>query len=338
MDFKNTFHSIIIGPPKHMVVTMHKRPDGDALGSSLALAKVLRFYGHTVKVVSPTIYPQFLSWMPGIDEVVIAERTTKKFISDIVTQADFIFCLDFAEYHRLGDIADIVRTSQALKIVIDHHPIAGEKITSMLLCLPNVSATAVILYDLLMELHMMQAIDLNVAICLYVGVATDTGFFCNANTNSDVHTMVAQLLALGVNANHIYHELTGNMSLRRLKFIAHAIQNRLVIVPKCHLGYFAITREDMKQFKLQSGDTGGLITYALNVRNVYVAGLLTEQKDNSVHISLRSFGDFPVNKLAEIYFKGGGHTNAAGAISHDSLEDTCQQLILATTAFWKNYK
>ncbi len=327
MGFKKKLRNIILGQPQKMVVTMHKRPDGDALGSALAFGKVLAQFGHDVKVVSPTAYPVFLGWMPGIEEVVVAETTNKKELTAMIEQATTIFCLDFAEYHRLGIIADEVRNASATKMVIDHHPLVEHMISDgdQLFCLPEVPATAMILYDLLVDMGMEKAIDEDMATCLYVGVVSDTGFFVHKNVNANAHLIAAKLMNRGLNVHNVHYQLTSNTPLYRLYFIAHAIAHRLVVLPEQHLAYFAIPRSDIKKFKLKTGDTGGLISYALNIENIYVAGLLTEQK-NSVHISLRSLGNLPMNKLSEAHFNGGGHMNAAGGIAFTTLEAVGKKL------------
>ena len=170
------------------------------------------------------------------------------------------------------------------------------------------------------------------ATALYVGIVSDTGFFCHSNVNADVHIIAARLLEKGIDFNHIHYQLLSNIALNRLQFTAHAIQNRLVVLPKQYLAYFAIPRADITTFKLKSGDTGGLITHALGIEGIYIAGKLTEQRD-AIHISLRSFGDIPINKLAEKYFDGGGHMNAAGGISSLSLAETGKKLERATKDF-----
>ena len=194
-----------------------------------------------------------------------------------------------------------------------------------LFCLPEVPATAMILYDLLVDMGMEKAIDEDVATCLYVGVVSDTGFFVHANVNANTHVIAAKLMNRGLDVHNVHYHLISNTPLNRLKFIAHAIAHRLVVLPEQHLAYFAIPRSDVKKFKLKTGDTGGLISYALNIQNIYVAGLLTEQK-NSVHISLRSLGNLPINKLAEAHFNGGGHMNAAGGIAFTTLEAVGKKL------------
>ena len=154
MVFSKKFHPIITGQKRRIVVTMHKRPDGDALGSALALGRLLRRHGHDVQVISPTVYPAFLDWLPDIDKVIVAEKAPRKKLESIISRSDIIFCLDFSEYHRLGIIADYVRASHATKIVIDHHPCLAPPISTdeWTLCLPDMPATTIILYHLFVEM------------------------------------------------------------------------------------------------------------------------------------------------------------------------------------------
>ena len=308
---------------KHIVITMHHRPDGDALGSALALAQLCKLYGGEVSVISPSVYPNFLAWLPGIEEVIIGEQQQEE-VASLVQQAEVIFCLDFGQYSRLGAMADLVQHAPGDKIIIDHHASVPDP-AKVVFCEPDVPATALLLYDLFVATGLAPSIDKNIAVCLYVGLATDTNFFTTAHTTIAAHLVAAKLIGKGIDVGWVSFACQGNNPHNKMRFLANAILHRLTVDEKNQFAFFAIPRRDIMHFRLQPGDTGGLVNYALNLQNVLVAVLLTEQK-NDVRLSFRSLGDNNVSTFAATHFAGGGHKNAAGGISSLSLEATAAQL------------
>lgn len=309
---------------KRIVITMHHRPDGDALGSALALAHLCKRYGGEVSVISPSVYPKFLAWLPGIEEVIIGEKQQKE-AAFLVQRAEVIFCLDFGQYFRLGTVmADLVRHAPGEKIIIDHHANVPDP-ANIVFCEPNVPATALLLYDLFVAMGLEPAVDKDIAVCLYVGLATDTNFFTTAHTTIAAHLVAAKLIGKGIDVGWISFACQGNNPHNKMRFLANAILNRLTVDEKNQFAFFAIPRKDIMHFRLRPGDTGGLVNYALNLQNILVAVLLTEQR-NDVRLSFRSSGDNNVSTFSATHFAGGGHKNAAGGISSGSLEATSAQL------------
>ena len=324
MEKENELKNLLVASRK-IAITVHKRPDGDAIGSALALANLCQKLGDKeVTIVSPTIYPRFLSWMPGIENIIVAEKNDPQAIKKILHQADLLVCLDFGEYHRVGNIADDVRTTPARKVIIDHHP-EYEDMQGMMIRDPEAAATALMLHDLFVAMDFEKLIDKEVATALYIGIATDTGFFSNSNTSASAHSVAAKLIEKGVDVGIVNYHLQGNAPLRKLLFMAHVIRHRLVVSKKHGFAYLAIPRADFRKFNLGSGETGGLVQYIFNIEGVTVAVLLTEQKE-SVHLSFRSFGEKSVNKFATEHFNGGGHKNAAGGIYHGTLPKATEKL------------
>ena len=312
--------------PQKIVITTHQKPDGDALGSTLALGSICRSLGHQVEMISPTILPRYLKWVPRVEEVFTVTNQNQAQAKKIIAEADVIFCLDIGEYHRLGVVDAWVRESKATIITIDHHPGLDETIAQLTISQPTVPATTIILYDLFLSMGLAKHITPTIASYLYLGILTDTGCFTNANTNAKAHLVVAKLIEKGVNVNAIAHHLQGNTPPNKLRFIAHIITNRLEIDVAHGFAYIAIPSKDFASFKLQPGDTGGLINYALNIQGISIAVLLTEQKNAQVNLSFRSFGDCPVNALANQHFQGGGHKNAAGGISKLPFKESIAKL------------
>lgn len=309
-----------IARPKQVAVVMHARPDADALGTSLALALFLRDQGHLVHVISPTEYPDFLSWLPGIDSVLVAAYHTQDDLLAQIKGINLLFCVDFSAISRLDDSVYILKQSDAFKIIVDHH-IEPEPFADLLLWDPKAAASAELLFQIFEGLGAKNKITLPIATCLYAGLVTDTNSFKNPNTRAITHRVAADLIAYGVDSFKIQRLIYDNKSLDRLQFVSFAISQRLVVLLSLQVAYFVIQKEDYKRYNLKSGDTEGLVDYALSLKGISLAAVLKE-KDDTVYLSLRSVGDVPANLIAKNYFHGGGHKNAAGGISHLSLTET----------------
>jgi phosphoesterase RecJ-like protein len=310
----------LLSTPKRMIITMHTQPDADALGASLALALFLKKTGHQVNVIAPTSFPEFLNWLPGRSEVMVYSEDKRELATELITQADLIFCLDFALLSRIPEISDLVAQSSATKIVIDHH-IDSTDFTDLAFWDPRAAASAELVYELIGELGKKAYIDKDIAECLYVGILTDTNSFKNPNTTPKVHRIAADLMEQQIDIAKINKLVYESNSLKKLKFLSFALNKLLVVRPEWHTAYFVVTEADAKRFNLGMGDTEGLVNYALSIKGIVLAALIKEKKD-AVSFSLRSIGDFPVNTLAKEYFEGGGHKNAAGGISRLPLEAT----------------
>ena len=306
--------------PQRIVIVTHVKPDGDALGTSLALAFFLKKQGHVVQVVIPTAYPNFLSWLPGADAVINREDFTEETLLEQVGRIDLLFCVDCSTVKRLGQLKFLVERSDLFKIIIDHH-IEPEDFADLLFWNVKAAASSEILFCLFEALGQADMMHVDMATCLYVGLITDTNSFKNSNTTPKTHYIAAKLIACGVDIVTTHRLIYDNKSLNRLHFFSFAISQRLVVLPELHAAYFVIQKEDYKRYDLQMGDTEGLVDYALTLRGIFLGAVLKE-KDESVDLSLRSVGDVPANLIAKKYFHGGGHKNAAGGFSKLSLTET----------------
>ncbi len=315
--------SIIEQSNKNIVITMHARPDADALGSSLALAKVLSKMGHVVTSIAPTDFPEFLNGLEGAKDVVVYSKDSQH-ADKILENADVIFCLDYSSLNRLNEMADSLMKSKATKIVIDHHK-DSENFAEIMIVDIAAPATAILVFRLFENLHLQKNIDSHIADCLYAGIMTDTGSFQNANTTSEAHMVTAKLVEYGANIYEISNQIYSTNSINKLKFLGFVFTERLTIMPEYNTAYFTLKKEDWNNFNLKTGDTEGLVNFALSLKGISVAALIADKGDY-IRISLRSSGDIAVNEIAKTYFEGGGHKNAAGGKSTDSLENTIQKL------------
>lgn len=311
--------------PKKIVITTHSKPDADALGSSLALYNYLIKLGHEVKVITPTDYPKFLHWMKGNEEVVIFEKDKASQINELVSEADLIYCLDFSSLDRIGELGGMVRNAPGRKVLIDHHQ-DPEQFASFDFWEVTAASTAELIYKLIDGMGHRAMICPDIAECIYAGIMTDTGSFRHPNVTRQVHLTVAELIDLGADTAKVAKEIYDNNSLSRIKFLGFALNERLKVIERLKVAYFAISSADLEQFNSQTGDTEGLVNYALSIEGITMAAVMIDRKDE-IRISFRSIGDFEVSKFANRHFDGGGHKNASGGCSKLSLEETEQKFL-----------
>ena len=316
----------LLSTPRRVFITMHRKPDGDALGSSLALYHYFLKKGHDPIVVSPTDYGVYLHWMPGNPSVLIWEEG-KKTIQKYIDKADIIFCLDFNALGRIEDMGESIRNSKAVKIMIDHH-LEPEDFEDYRLWNPEACATAELIYKFIALLGDEDAIDRNMAICLYTGIMTDSGSFQYSNVTPNVHRITAKLMETGMDHTVIHRNIYDTMKESQIRFFGHCLKDKLVVLPKYRAAYISVTRDELRQYEILTGDTEGLVNYTMSMSEAVVGALIVE-RDKLVKLSLRSKGSFPVNEIAKKYFNGGGHINAAGGSSHENLQGTIDKFIEA---------
>ncbi len=310
--------------PKKIIITTHYKPDADALGSSLGVANYLKKKGHQVLVVTPSDYPSFLNWMKGNDEVVnFEERDKQEWVRDRVHEADMIFCLDFSCLKRLHELGELVKQSKAFKVNVDHHQ-DPEDFADFQFLSTKAAATCELVFELIILAGDKDLLDKDIAECLYAGIMTDTGGFKHPNTTKNIHLVTAELIGLGADNAKIARLIYDTNSLNRLKFLGFALTRRLQILEDCQTAYFAISKKDLRKYDSQTGDTEGLVNYALSLDGIKVAALFTEKRDG-VKISFRSAEEVAVNKFAATHFNGGGHKNAAGGVSELNMKETLEK-------------
>lgn len=309
----------LLDTPKKIFITTHHKPDGDAIGSMLALYHYLVKKGHSVSAVSPSELPDFLMWMPGVEKLHNYEAEAKA-CEELLKGAELIFCLDFNDPERTKHMGQLIREAAQPKIMIDHHLMPAD-VWDYGMSNPGKSSTCEMVYDFINLAGGNALIDTDIATCIYTGTITDTGSFRFPATTASTHIMVADLLTKGLQHTVIHEEINDSWSLKRMQFLGYVLLERMEIFPKLSSGLIAISRKDMKLFGITTGDTEGLVNYVLNIRGIKFATLITERADE-VKMSFRSKGNFDVSSFARQYFSGGGHFNASGGRSTLSFIET----------------
>lgn len=303
-----------------VVITMHQKPDADAMGSALGLYHFLQKLGHEVVVISPTNWAGWLNWMPGCKEVVDFEKQREKAV-DILNSAEWVFCLDFNIFHRTKNFEKPLYDFKGIKVLIDHHREPDTESFDYGISNSEKSSTCEMVYDFIIASGNENLIDENMAACLYAGLVSDTGSFKFNCTTPAVHRMAARLMETGIDHSEIHSNLFDNFLENRIRFIGHVLTRRLEFFYEYNTALIAIPKHDILKYEIKTGDTEGLVNYPQAVQGIKLVGLVID-RDEERKWSFRSKGDFDCNEFARKYFNGGGHFNAAGGNSKDSLEQT----------------
>lgn len=308
----------LLNTPKKVVITTHQKPDGDAMGSTLGLYHLLTALNHTVQVISPTNWASFLNWMPGAEHVLDYEKNVGK-CDECIETADWIFCLDFNTLSRTKSMEPSLMASKAERILIDHHREPQTEVFAYGVSDIKKSSTAEMVYDFIIGAGYGDIIDTNIAECIYTGVMTDSGSFRFPSTSSDVHRLVAFLKDKGLQHGKVHDAIYDNFSENRLRFIGNVLLNRMSIFYEYNTALIAIPQADLVKYDIKTGDTEGLVNYPLSIEGIRMAAIIIDRGEER-KCSFRSKGNVDVNTFARTYFNGGGHFNAAGGQTLESLE------------------
>lgn len=316
----------LLNHTRRAVITCHLSPDGDAMGSSLGLCRVLRNAGKEVKVITPDTPPKYLTFLPGADDIVVFSRF-EAFANKILADTDLIFCLDYNDAKRIDLVAPGLLASKAPKVMIDHH-LYPDSFPDLVISRPEVSSTSALVYKVLSAVGMLRFIDREAAMALYTGMMTDTGNFSYNSNDPDLYRIVARLLEKGIDKDRIYRRVYFNNSVNRLKLNGYAMCEKLEYFPGHRAALITLTRDELNDYHYQKGDTEDLVNRPLTCPDITYSVFLREESDY-IKVSTRSKGDFPVNKLCAEFFNGGGHLNAAGGEFYGTLEEATEQLLKA---------
>ncbi len=300
------------GKQQRIVITCHKGPDGDAIGSATALASWLRRLGKEATVVAPTIFPDFLKWIPGADQVLVYDKHETE-VQPVVEAADLIIMADHGELSRMAALGDVVAASTAPRIMIDHHLDPQQGIAQLVISHPELSSTCELVLRLIIELGQYEALTHDEAVSLYTGMMTDTGAFTYASSRPEIYQLISLLLAKGIDKDKIYRNVFFTYSPDRLRLMGYLLYVKLELDRKRHAAIMTFTNAERRRFRTLNGDTEGFVNLPLQILGMKLSIFLREDTERPlVRVSLRSVDDFPCNEMAAEFFGGGGHKNAAG--------------------------
>lgn len=309
--------NIFRGEARRFRVLSHTNPDGDALGSSLALAMALRKWGHDATVIVPDSFPGYYNWMPGCNEIVIAEKKAEQ-AATLIKNADFLVFADLNDIKRVKQLEGAVRESVAQRILIDHH-LSPKNEFDYAVSKIETSSTSELVYEILAETD-ESVLDIAIGECLYTGIATDTGTFFHSCKYPSTFEVTAKLIRLGVDNVKINQLVYNTYSENRLRLLGYSLFDKMKVIHKHKSAYMALNKDELRKFHYATGDTEGIVNYGLSIKGISVSAIFLEMKEN-IKISFRSEGNYDVNALARKYYEGGGHKNASGAFFYGSLKD-----------------
>lgn len=311
----------LINDAETIVICCHMNPDGDALGSSLGWAEYLRSIGKDPVVIVPDQYPDYLQWLPNSEKIIRYDKHTEQ-AELLLKTSDLICCLDFNTPSRTDQMAETLVSAAAKKLLIDHH-LGPDIETELTVSHPEASSTSELVFRLVWQLGGFESQSRHFAIPIYCGMMTDTGGFTYNSSDPDIYFIISQLLTKKINKDKIYRNVYHNYSENRLRLLGYVMLEKLVVDASRHASYFTLTREDLRRFHFIKGDAEGLVNMPLQIKGHKLSVSLREdtEKDNLVWVSLRSVDNFPCNKMAELFFNGGGHLNASGGRLNCSIEE-----------------
>lgn len=304
---------------QHIAITCHKSPDGDALGSSLALCHVLRRLGKDAVVVTPDMAPKSLEFIPGVRELVVFTKHELR-ARHVLEQAQLIFCLDYNSLKRIDRLADVLEPLRTRRVLIDHHLDVEENTFDIVISHPEVSSTCELVFRVLMQMGLLRLMDRHTASCLYVGLLTDTGGFAFSCDNPEFFEIVASILRRRIDRVFLYNKALNTFSADSLRLQGYALHEKMQLFPEQGAALIVLSKEELEHFNYSRGDTETLVNKPLAIPEIYWSVFLREDADK-IKVSCRSQGDFSVSDICTRYFNGGGHFNAAGGDFNGTLQE-----------------
>ena len=309
----------LVEKARKIVLTCHVSPDGDAMGSTLGLARVLQLMGKHPVVITPDRPPKSLAFLPGYDEVVPASYKPTA-AANLLHSADLILCLDYNASKRVDKMEEQLLSATAAKVMIDHH-LDPEGFCDLTISMPHISSTCALLYLVIEAAGWLEYLDEQAASCIYTGMMTDTGNFSYNSNDPRLYMIVADLVRRGVDKDAIYNRACNTFSEPCLRLNGYALSEKMQIMRDHQAALITLSLAELQQFGYIKGDTEGLVNKPLAIPGIAYSCFLREDEPGFVKVSMRSKGTFPVNRVCEDYFHGGGHRNAAGGELYMSLDE-----------------
>ena len=330
--------SHLISDAQNIIITCHKSPDGDAIGSSLGWADYLHSLGKEPTIIVPDQYPDFLQWLPNTEKIVRYDKHPEK--CDLLFKiADLVFCLDYNATSRVDEMEQALVSARAPKVLIDHH-LDPSVPAALTISFPELSSTCELVFRIVWQLGGFQSLNKQFAIPIYCGMMTDTGGFLYNSTRSEIYFIIGELLTKHIDKDKIYRNVYHNYSENRIRLMGFVLYEKLVYMADYHAAYYTLTREELQRFHFIKGDAEGLVNIPQQIKGLKLSISLREdtEKGNIIWVSLRSVDDFPCNQMAEEFFNGGGHLNASGGRLNCSMEEAIEIVRKAIIAYENKLK
>ena len=326
-------HKILDGGT-NVVICTHVNPDGDAIGSSLALKHYLERKGKQATVVVPNVFPDFLTWLPGADTILIYTKHQEQ-IRAVLDAADLVIVCDLNQPNRLGGMEEVVMQNSAPRILIDHHLDPNTEFCETIISEPAMCAAGEVICHLLSQNGEIDNISENEAICLYCAIMCDTGAFSFNSNRPVIFEHISHLLARGIDKDQIYRNVFWTASEARLRLQGYLLYVNMKVLHERHTAIMTLTNEERRRFKVKNGDTEGIVNIPLTMLGTRLSIFINEDTDHPgiMKLSLRSVGDFPCDQMASRFFNGGGHKNASGGKLQCSMEEALERVKAAIEAY-----
>ena len=325
--------SHLISEANTILITCHKSPDGDAIGSCLGWAEYLRLRGKDAVVIVPDQYPDFLLWLPNTEKIVRYDKHKEK--CDMLFKiADLVFCLDYNTPSRVEDMQQALVSSPAPRILIDHH-LNPDVPAVLTISHPEASSTSELIFRIVWQLGAFALMTRQFATPIYCGMMTDTGGFTFNSSNPDIYYIISELLTTHIDKDRIYRNVYHNYSEDRIRLMGYVMYEKLVYLPEYHAAFYTLTKQEQERFHFVKGDAEGLVNIPQQIKGLKLSISLREdtEKPRLVWVSLRSVDDFPCNKMAEDFFNGGGHLNASGGRLNCTMEEAVEVVKRAIVSY-----
>ena len=326
-------HKILEGGT-NVVICTHVNPDGDAIGSSLALKHYLARKGKQATVVVPNVFPDFLTWLPGADTILIYTKHQEQ-IRAVLDAADLVIVCDLNQPNRLGGMEEVVMQNSAPRILIDHHLDPNTEFCETIISEPAMCAAGEVICHLLSQNGEIDNISENEAICLYCAMMCDTGAFSFNSNRPVIFEHISHLLARGIDKDQIYRNVFWTASEARLRLQGYLLYVNMKVLHERHTAIMTLTNEERRRFKVKNGDTEGIVNIPLTMLGTRLSIFINEDTEHPgiMKLSLRSVGDFPCDQMASRFFNGGGHKNASGGKLQCSMEEALEKVKAAIEAY-----
>lgn len=318
----------------NVVICTHVNPDGDAIGSSLALKHYLERKGKQATVVVPNIFPDFLKWLSGADSILIYTKQQEQ-VKAVVEAADLVIVCDLNQPNRLAGLEETIMASKAPRILIDHHLDPDTNFCQEIVSHPEMCAAAEVICHMLSGWGELDSISFEEATCLYCAMMCDTGAFSFNSNRPIIYEYISRLLAHGIDKDEIYRNVFWTASEGRLRLQGYLLYVNMKVLHNRNAAIITLTNEERRRFKVKNGDTEGIVNIPLQMLGTKLSIFINEDTEHpgTMKLSLRSVGDFPCDQMASRFFGGGGHKNASGGKLQCTMEEALEKVKAAIDSY-----